>query len=82
MRLAWLSLIPIAVGSARIKRSLRTIGVSDAIICTGIGWSLAGGYEPILDLNVPGYLNARVSLGPHDLSPTVEVNRSYTGVTP
>jgi len=35
-----------------------------------------------LDLNVPGYLNARVSLGPHDLSPTVEVNRSYTGVTP
>jgi len=27
-------------------------------------------------------LTARVSLGPHRLSPTVEVNRSFTGVTP
>ena len=59
-------------------------GYTDAFsFFTGIGWSLAGGYEPVLDLNVPGvWFVSLVSLGPHVVSPTVEVNRSFTGVPP
>src|SRR5437867_11907066 len=49
----------------------------------GIGWSLAGGYEPFLDLRCPESLIAFLAcLGPHSILPTVEVNRSFTGVTP
>ncbi len=33
---------------------------------TGTGWSLAGGYGPILDLNVPGLFEALGFLGPHE----------------
>ncbi len=51
-------------------------------VFAGIGWSLADGYGPLLDLNVPGAFVARGFLGLHRILPTVEVNLSFTGVSP
>jgi hypothetical protein len=55
------------------------------VFFTGIGWSLADGYGPVLDLNEPG--NVLGFLGVFwvrifSVLPTVEVNLSFTGVSP